>query len=138
MRNLAGAKLQRKVGSGPWTDMRDSAGGSTSACGRARRRSTGSPRPRPPPPPVRIGVVSQPRFTATRTAQALAGVAAPGEAVQVQRLGPDGDWVTVAMALTRPDGTWRAGFQVVPGTYRAYVALGGVVGTSPELTLVAG
>ena len=65
-------------------------------------------------------------------------MAGPGEAVQVQRLEAGGNWVTVSVALAREDGTWRAAFAVAPGTYRAYVSLGGIVGTSPELTLVAG
>jgi SpoIID/LytB domain protein len=137
VRNLGGAKLQRKIGAGPWTDMRDLHG---QVDVRVRPGATTLYRiasPAAATAPVRVGVVSQPRFTASRSAQALTGVASPGEAVQVQRLGARGDWVTVAVALARADGTWRAGFPVAPGTYRAYVGLAGIVGTSPELTLVA-
>ena len=87
---------------------------------------------------VRVRVTPRPRFAASQSAEALSGVAAPGEPVQVQRRGEDGDWVTVAVALAREDGSWRAALEVVPGTYRVYVAAGDAVGTSPELTLVAG
>jgi hypothetical protein len=137
VRNVGGARLQRKVGGGAWANLRELDGQTVV---RVRPGSTTLYRiasPSATTGPVRVGVVSQPRFTASQTAQALTGVAAPGEAVQVQRQATDGDWVTVAVALARSDGTWRAALSVAPGTYRAYVALGGVVGTSPELTLVA-
>jgi len=58
--------------------------------------------------------------------------------VQVQRRTSTGSWVTVAIALTREDGTWRALLDLSTGVYRAYVASGGVAGTSPTLTVVAG
>ncbi len=137
-RNIAGARLQKKVGGGAWTTMRAIRGAeNVSVRPRATTRyrlasgqaSTSA---------VRVNVSPQPRFAARQGAEALSGVAAPGEPVQVQRRGPGGDWVTVAVALAREDGTWRAALEVVAGTYRAYVASGSAVGTSPELTFVAG
>ena len=137
-RNLAGAKLQRKIGGGAWTNMR-AVRGRAAISVRPRtttlyrlhsgQASTGA---------VRVKVNPQPRFTARGGADALTGVAAPGVPVQVQRRGPGGDWVTVAVALAREDGTWRASLTLVPGTYRVYVASGREIGTSPELTVIAG
>jgi SpoIID/LytB domain protein len=136
-RNQAGAKLQRKVGDGAWTDMRGIKG-RVNVSVRPRRTtlyrlrsavaSTAS---------VRVRVVSEPRFTTAAGSDAFAGVAAPGEPVQVQRRGCDGDWVTVAETLADENGTWQTSLPVVPGTYRLYVASGSAAGTSPELTIVA-
>jgi hypothetical protein len=87
---------------------------------------------------VRVKVSQQPRFTVRDGAEAVTGVAAPGQWVEVQRRAPRGAWVTVGVALTGEDGTWRTALRLVPGTYRAYVASGSGAGTSPELTVVAG
>jgi stage II sporulation protein D len=135
VRHLRGAKLQRKVGTGAWTDVRAVRGRedvrvrpavTTLYRLRSRAAATGA---------VRVAVRSRPRFAATQRADALTGVAGPGEAVQVQRQGADGDWVTVAVALAQDNGAWRASLPVVPGTYRAYVASAAGVGTSPALTI---
>lgn len=136
-RNLPGAKLQRKVGSGAWVDMRAIQG---SVNVRVRPSVTTLYRLTSPSATggtVRVRVRPRPRFAATQTGAALSGVAAAGEAVQVQRRTEDGSWVTVAFALAHEDGTWRAPFAVAPGTYRAYVASGGDIGTSPELTVAS-
>jgi stage II sporulation protein D len=137
-RNLAGATLQRKVGGGAWTAMRAIRGAVNVS---VRPRTTTLYRlhsGQGSTSAVRVKVSPQPRFTARQGADALSGVAAPGEPVQVQRRGPGGDWVTVAVALANEDGTWRTTLRVVPGTYRVYVASGSAVGTSPELTVLAG
>ena len=81
---------------------------------------------------VRVRVAPQPRFSRAGE-DSLAGVAAPGAPVQVQRRLESGGWVTVAVALAHEDGTWRTTLRVEPGSYRAYVASGDAVGTSPEL-----
>ena len=138
VRHMPGAKLQRKVGSGAWTDMRAVRGrvdlrvrpGVTTLY-RLRSRAAATRA-------IRVAVTPQPRFAATQAADALRGDAAPGEAVQVQRRSAEGDWVTVAVALAQEDGAWRASLTVEPGTYRAYVASAGGVGTSPDLTVVRG
>ncbi|MGH7358517.1 MAG: SpoIID/LytB domain-containing protein [Candidatus Rokuibacteriota bacterium] len=135
-RRMPGAKLQRKVGSGAWTDMRAVQG---NVDVRVRPAVTTLYRLRSPAAAtraIRVAVTPQPRFAATQAADVLTGVAAPGQAVQVQRRNADGDWVTVAVALAQEDGAWRASFAVAPGTYRAYVVSVGGVGTSPALTVV--
>jgi stage II sporulation protein D len=137
-RNLRGAELQRRVGDGAWTDMRAIKGAVNVS---VRPRATTLYRlhaGRALTASIRVNVTGQPRFTAREGADAFAGVAAAGEPVQVQRRGQGGDWVTVAVALTREDGTWRTSLTLVPGTYRVYAASGGEIGTSPELTVVSG
>ena len=58
--------------------------------------------------------------------------------MQVQRRTGGGDWVTTTFALAREDGTWSSLVDLAAGDYRAYVASGGRVGTSPILSVVAG
>jgi stage II sporulation protein D len=138
VRHVSRAKLQRKVGSGAWTTVRAVQGRedirvrpAVTTLYRLRSRAAATRA-------IRVAVTPQPRLAATQAADALRGVAAPGEAVQVQRRGAEGDWVTVAVALAQEDGAWRASLAVEPGTYRAYVASAGGVGTSPALTVVRG
>jgi stage II sporulation protein D len=135
-RNLAGAKLQRKVGSGAWTNMRGIEGSvnvSVRPNVTTRYRLTS---PVASTRAVKVRISGQPRVATEPGTQALTGTAVPGEQVEVQRRGARGVWVTIAVAAARDDGTWQAPLRLVPGTYRAYVASRGVLG--PVLTLVAG
>jgi stage II sporulation protein D len=137
-RHLAGAELQKRVGSGSWQDVRPVQGKMDIVVRPSVTTYYRLHSPSGSTASVRVGVMSQPRFAAAQTALALTGVASPGDAVQLQRQGADGDWVTVAVSLAREDGSWRATFAGAPGTYRAYVASAGDVATSPELTVVSG
>jgi stage II sporulation protein D len=137
-RHLPGAKLQRKVGGGAWTDMRAIKGRVNVSVRPSTTTLYRLTSPVASTAGVRVKVSQQPRFTVRDGAEAVTGVAAPGQWVDVQRRAPRGAWVTVGVALTGEDGTWRTALRLVPGTYRAYVASGSGAGTSPELTVVAG
>ena len=143
VRNLANVKLQRKVGTGPWVDVR------------AIQPGTANVTVRPPATtlyrlasPAAIGGAVKVTVTAasSRVASTVAepesagtatGGAAPGEVVQVQRRVDGGSWVTVAVAIAQADGTWRASLALEPGEYRAYTASAAGVGTRPTLLLAA-
>jgi hypothetical protein len=71
-----------------------------------------------------------------QAAQALVGTGGAGDVVQVQRREDGGSWVTVAVALVREDGTWRAAVEAVPAEYRVYVASSGT-GETPTLDVLA-
>ncbi len=135
-RSMPGAKLQKRVGAGTWTDMRPIQGSVNVSVRPTVTTLYRVTSPSGSTAAVRVRVTPKPRLVATRALRAVTGVADPGKAVQVQRLGAGG-WVTVAIALAHADGSWRATFDVVPGTYRSYVASGGIVATSPELRVVA-
>jgi stage II sporulation protein D len=92
---------------------------------------------------VRVKVAPRLRFHASQGSRALTGVMRPrlaGEIVSIQRRSSSGAWRKVAQATVNPDGSWRARFNVRPGTYRAYAAPGQgyVSGVSPTLTIVSG
>jgi stage II sporulation protein D len=137
-RHLGGVELQKKVGSGGWQDVRAVQGRMDIVVRPSVTTYYRLHSPSGSTAAVRVAVGSQPRFAAAQTASSLTGVASPGDAVQLQRQEPGGDWVTVAVSLAREDGSWRATFAGAPGTYRAYVASAAGVATSPELTIVSG
>lgn len=140
VRNMASVKLQRKVGSGSWVDVRAVQGrvnlsvkpAATTLYRLASPAATGGA--------VRVTVTaSSSRVASAQTesqaAGEVTGTAAPGEVVQVQRRVDGGFWVTVAVALARDDGTWQASLVLSPGEYRAYTASATGVGTRPTLSL---
>jgi len=138
-RNLTSATLQRKpAGSATWTDVRQIQGSVNVSVRPSVTTLYRLTSPAASTGAVRVTVRPQPRFVSRHAAGSLSGVASTGEVVQVQRRTSTGSWVTVAIALTREDGTWRALLDLSTGVYRAYVASGGVAGTSPTLTVVAG
>ncbi len=137
-RNLGNVMLQRRNGAGQWVDVRAIQGGVNVSVRPATTTHYRLKSPAAATAPVRVVVRSAPRFTSDLSASALSGIANPGDVVQVQRRGPGGSWGTVAVAVAREDGTWRATLDVSSGEYRAYVASSGHVGTSPALTVVAG
>jgi hypothetical protein len=142
VRNVPNAKLQRKLGGGPWVDVRPVQGqvnltvrpSATALYRLAAPAATGGA--------VRVTVTaaaSRIAFTQTesQSAGAVTGTAAAGDVVQVQRRVDGGFWVTVAVALAGDDGTWRAALDLAPGEYRAYTASATGVGTRPTLALEA-
>jgi stage II sporulation protein D len=138
VRNLSGVTLQRRVGSGRWVDVRPVEGTRNVSVGPSVTTSYRLRSPVAATAPVRVVVRRAPRFTSSSTARVLAGTATAGGMVQVQRRTANGDWVTTSVALAQEDGTWRTLLELSPGEYRAYVASGGQVETSPTLTVVAG
>ena len=138
VRNLGGATLQKRNGSGQWVNVRMIQGRmdisvKPGATAFFRLRS-----PAATTAAVRVVVKQSPRFVSSRTADALRGVATPGDVVQVQRRASSGDWATITVALAHEDGTWRTMLDLAPGAYRAYVAANGEVEMSPTLTVVGG
>lgn len=135
-RNLGNVTLQRRNGSGQWVDVRAIEGAVNVSVRPARTTLFRLRSPAATTAPVKVIVRSAPRFTSGQSAGALTGSATPGDVVQIQRRGPEENWVTIAVALAHEDGSWRAMLHVAPGEYRVYVASSGHVGTSPTLTVV--
>jgi stage II sporulation protein D len=138
VRNVANAKLQRKVGSGSWVDMR-----AVQGTVNVTVKPAATTLYRLTSPPATGGTV---RGTVTSSASRAAdvpadpelgtasGSAEPGGVVQVQRRVDGGSWVTVAVALAGADGAWRASVVLVPGEYRAYTASASGVEAAPTLS----
>jgi hypothetical protein len=90
-------------------------------------------------PTVSVAVAVKVRFALTSPSGSLTGIVRPrsmaGRTVVILRNGR-----RVATTTVRSDGSFRANFNVVPGTYRARVvppsSSGLVTGTSPRLTVV--
>ncbi len=137
-RNLGKVTLQRRRGSGSWSNFRQIEGSVNVS---VRPRATTYFRLRSPAAvtsAVKVTVRQAPRFYSIQSASALSGAATAGDLVQVQRREPSGEWVTVAAARADEAGTWEAAFGVLPGVYRATTGSGGESGTSPALTIVFG
>jgi stage II sporulation protein D len=137
-RNIGRVTLQRRTGSGSWTNVRRFQG-KESITVRPRvttyyrlrsRAAVGSS--------VKVTVRQAPRFYSIQSASALSGVASPGDLVQVQRRQSNGSWATVAAARADETGTWRATFGILPGVYRASTGSAGETAASPTLTIVFG
>jgi stage II sporulation protein D len=137
-RSLANVKLQRKVGSGPWVDMR-AVQGSVNVV--VRPAATTFYRLRSPAATgaaVKVAVTaSSPRLTASAVEagdfEFAMGTAGSGEAVQVQRRVDGDSWMTVATATAGEDGTWRTIVCLTPGAYRAVTVSALGVQTAPTL-----
>jgi len=77
---------------------------------------------------VAVQVAPRIAFRSTQPAGgvALRGFVKPvrlaGEAVYVSRKRMDGTWHRVATATVKGDGSWRAEFNAIEGTYRARVS----------------
>ena len=138
-RNFTKAKLQRKVGSGPWVTMRPIRGSVNVTVKPAVTSLYRLTSPAATGAAVRVRVTSASSRIASaeepQAAGAVTGRASPGEVVQVQRRVDGGSWVTVAVALAGEDGTWRASLVLAPGEYRAYTASPAGVGVRPTLAL---
>jgi SpoIID/LytB domain protein len=139
-RSLSNVTLQRKVGSGPWTNVRPVSGsvnvtvkpGATSLYRlRSPAAASGAVKVTVKTASGRIVTAAAPELA---VAQELVGTGGPGDVVQVQRRVDGGSWVTVAVALVHGDGTWRAAVEPVRGEYRVYVG-SSVAGVEPTLTL---
>jgi stage II sporulation protein D len=137
-RNLGNVTLQRRNGSGNWVDVRPIQGSVSVSVEPAVTTLFRLRSPAAVTAPVKVVVRRDPRFASSSTATTLSGTATPGDVVQVQRRTPGGGWVTTGVALAHEDGTWSTLLDVAAGEYRAYVASGGRVGTSPILTVVDG
>lgn len=142
VRHLANAKLQRKVGTGPWVDVRAIQGSMNVTVKPAATTLYRLTSPAATGGPVKVAVTASSSRVASTQAETPAagtvtGTAAPGEVVQVQRRIDGGYWVTVSVALARHDGTWQASVVLSPGEYRAYTASAAGVGTRPTLALAA-
>lgn len=145
VRNMPGAKLQRRRTGGSWEDVATAATGSST-----RRVSPGITTfyrlwsPDATSGRIRVAVRPQIRFAADQPANALRGTVRPrleGRIVQVQRRRSGGAWRTVASDAVNADGIWRASFDVRPGVYRAFMPSPGrgyVPGASPTVTVVSG
>ena len=137
-RGLANVRLQRKVGSGPWVDMR-AVQGSVNVV--VRPRATTRYRltsPAATGAAVKVSVTaSSPRLTAAAVEagdlEFALGTAGSGEVVQVQRRVDGDSWMTVATATAGEDGTWRTIVCLTPGAYRAVTLSESGVQTAPTL-----
>ena len=140
-RMVPGSVLKRRPHGGAWQDVRAVQGALNL---RLSPRISTSYRLGPPAFGVGVRVSVEPNvlFAASQRPGGLAGAVRPelpGSKVSVQRRTPRG-WRTVATAVVNANGTWRARFNVRPGTYRALSAPGRgyVPGTSPTLTIAVG
>jgi SpoIID/LytB domain protein len=92
---------------------------------------------------VKISVRAKIAFDVTQPVGGLRGIVRPrsleGRTVAIQKQKANGSWATVATTTVRADGTFRANFNVTPGTYRAQISppsgSGLLSGTSPALTV---
>jgi stage II sporulation protein D len=138
VRNLSNVKLQRKIGSGSWVDVRAVKGSVNVTVRPAVTTLYRLTSPAATGAAVKVTVTSSASRTAapeagTEVAETAGGLAAPGEVVQVQRRVDGGSWVTVAVAVAREDGTWRTTVALTPGEYRAYTASAAGVDIAPTL-----
>ena len=143
-RNVAKAKLERRPYGGDWRDVQAVSGTASLSIS---PRITNWYRVGNAVASVRVRVSVEPalafRPLAQQSRTALRGTMRPkraGTTIAVQRRTSTGAWRTVKTTTLRADGTWRAAFDVRPGTYRAFAAPGAglVPGTSPTLKVVSG
>ncbi len=129
-RNLGNVRLQRRVGSGSWVNMRRVSGSLKVAVKPAATTSYRLRSPAATSGSIKVTVKTSARVAVARTAapselqavQTLAGTGGAGDVLQVQRREGGDSWVTVAVALVHEDGTWRAAVAALPGEYRVYVS----------------
>ena len=137
-RDLTNVRLQRKIGSGSWVNLRAVQGSANVV---VRPTVTTSYRLMSP-----AATGAAVKVTVTPTAARLAapavepgeldfamGTAAPGDAVQVQRRVEGESWMTVATATAGEDGAWRTTVCLTPGAYRAVAVSASGVQTAPTL-----
>jgi stage II sporulation protein D len=92
---------------------------------------------------VMVYVAAKIVFDVTHPVGALTGEVRPinlaGRPVTIQKKQANGSWATVATTTVKGDGTFRANFNVTPGSYRARVVppsgSGLLTGTSPTLAV---
>lgn len=144
VRGVPNTTLQsRPFGASVWSDV-TSVNGDVDVT--LRPRKTTSYRLRAPTAtgsPVKISVRAKIAFDVTQPVGGLRGIVRPrsldGETVTIQRRKADGSWATVATTTVTAEGTFRANFNVTPGTYRAHIsppsASGLLSGTSQRLTV---
>ena len=137
-RDLANVRLQRKVGSGSWVDLRAVQGSVNVVVRPSQTTLYRLTSPAATGAAVKVTVTG----TSTRIAapaeetgalEFAMGTAAPGEAVQVQRRVEGDSWMTVATATAGEDGTWRTIVCLTPGAYRAVTVSASGVQTAPTL-----
>lgn len=137
-RGLANVRLQRKVGSGPWVDMRAVQGSVNVVVRPAATTLYRLTSPAATGSAVKVSVTaSSPRLTAAAVEagdfEFAMGTAGSGEDVQVQRRVGADSWMTVATATAGEDGTWRTIVCLTPGAYRAVTVSESGVQTAPTL-----
>jgi SpoIID/LytB domain protein len=144
VRSVPNTKLQsRSFGASAWSDV-TSVNGDVDVT--LRPRKTTSYRLRAPTATgssVKISVRAKIAFDVTQPAGGLRGIVRPrslaGKTVTIQRRKSDGSWATVATTTVTAEGTFRANFNVTPGTYRAGISpssgSGLLPGTSQMLTV---
>jgi stage II sporulation protein D len=75
---------------------------------------------------VKIAVRAKIAFDVTQPAGGLRGIVRPrslaGRTVTIQKRKADGSWANVATTTVTAEGTFRANFNVTPGTYRARIS----------------
>lgn len=92
---------------------------------------------------VKVSVRAKIAFDVTQPVGGLRGIVRPkslaGRTVTIQKRQSNGSWATAATTTVTAEGTFRANFNVTPGTYRAQIAppagSGLLTGTSPALTV---
>jgi stage II sporulation protein D len=92
---------------------------------------------------VRISVRAKIAFDVTQPVGGLRGIVRPrsleGKTVTIQKRKADGSWARVATTTVTAEGTFRANFNVTPGTYRAQIVppsgSGLLTGTTQTLTV---
>jgi stage II sporulation protein D len=144
VRDVSNTKLQsRPYGASAWSDV-TSVNGDVDVT--LRPRKTTSYRLRAPTATgssLKISVRAKIAFDVTQPVGGLRGIVRPrsldGETVTIQRRKADGSWTTVATTTVTAEGTFRANFNVTPGTYRARISppsgSGLLAGTSQALTV---
>ena len=138
VRSLTNAKLQRKVGSGAWRDVRSVQGSMNVTVRPAATSLYRLSSPAATGAPVQVTVTASASGVAAAPAapdgvETAMGTAAPGDAVQVQRRVDGDSWMTVATATAGEDGTWRTIVCLTPGAYRAVTVSDSGVQTAPTL-----
>ncbi len=148
VRGLAGVTLERKLPGGAWEPAGEPKvqddGTFAVPLGKLRLstafRLTSAAAPGLP---ARIRVAARVVLDPPTGHKSLRGRVRPkaeGTAVEIQRLGEDGSWTSVAETATDAAGEFKAKLLLEPGVYRAVATPGGglVPGTSAELELPAG
>jgi len=138
VRDLANAKLQRKIGSGPWVDMRAVRGSVNVVVRPSTTTLYRLTSPAATGAAVRVTVTGTSARVAASAGETGAlefamGTATPGEAVQVQRRAEGDSWMTVATAIAGEDGAWRTTVCLTPGAYRAVTVSASGVSIAPTL-----